>query len=248
MIEWLDIWHSDSEHVGLTKDTYNTRKRCSQVLIDLLNIFLWSLKLNIFYPRNSKQITWKSDLADIEIFLGVITMCLIQKILESEKKSCTTESLNELRSTFDDGKILDVSDFIYIFETEYLAKYHIDESVQFYVCGYAAHFIQKRVDCISCRSLVIEKKENEPDDDYFQYLLLKKSILYIITFALFLSLFYVTKPLRKNFWVKKDHKNLLASLGLSSLEQDNFLIDFNVSVGHLFKIMYMFVDKWQIYF
>lgn len=101
-----------------------------------------------------------------------------------------------------------MTDFLYILSTDYLKNYmHFDEHVQSYVCGYAAHSIRKRIQCVACQNMVVSNKGVDSNETYFDsmergglYLATKNSNSFTSIGVLYLNIIQVTKNLKKSYY------------------------------------------------
>lgn len=245
---WLHNWNGDSlNNVGLTKDTYNALKRSTEVLISLTEYSFTKFQLKYILPGKFQTDNLERRFGRYRNLSGCNYNVSFYQVLESEKKirlqnllkSCNPDQdIHYLKSVLSQENSkqthIDISDFSFIFNSEYLAKYEVDESVRLYICGYAAHSFQKKVKCLSCRSLVIKSKGDIVDDDYFNFLQRgglciatdEVGYIYYHISAIF-NYIQINKDVEQLFFSKSNHKNVLASLGLESLELEEFLISFN---------------------
>lgn len=245
---WLNHWNSDRlNNIGLTKDTFNALKRSTEVLISLIEYSFRKFKLKYILPGMFQTDTLERRFGRYRNLSGCNYNISFYQVLESEKKirlqnllkSCDPDQdLNFLRTFFlqENNKkpTIDISDFSFILDSDYLQKYEVDESVQLYVCGYAAHSLQKKLKCSMCKLLVIKSKGDIVDDDYFKHLQRgglciatdEVGYIYYHISAIF-NFIQAAKNTEQLFFNKSDHKNLLATLSLKSLEPEGFFINFN---------------------
>ncbi|CAG9762615.1 unnamed protein product [Ceutorhynchus assimilis] len=180
---WLNQWHSDKNSVGLTKDTSNAIRRSTEVLISLTEYSFSKFQIKYILPGMFQTDNLERRFSRYRNLSGSNYNISFYQVLESEKKirlqnllkSCDSEQdLNFLKSRFlqeNSSKTeIDISDFNFILNTDYLVKYELDESVKTYICGYAAHSLQKKIKCTTCLSLVIKSKGEIIEDDYFNHL------------------------------------------------------------------------------
>lgn len=113
-----------------------------------------------------------------------------------------------------------------------------DESVQAYICGYAAHSIKKKFKCSDCKSLAVKSVGNQTEDTYFDFLqrgglcISTEEVKYVYYHLCAIFEYIINrKEIEAKFLNNKNHKNLLSLLALASLESDNFPLDFE-SVCH----------------
>lgn len=119
--------------------------------------------------------------------------------------------------------------------TNYLETFQYDESTQTYICGYVAHSVQKskNIKCNNCKQLVVKSIGEKVNNEYFDYLqrgglcVAQAEVKYIYYHLCAIFEYIINaKEILTNFLFRQNHKYLLASLALASLESDSFFINF----------------------
>ncbi|CAH2000204.1 unnamed protein product [Acanthoscelides obtectus] len=167
----------------------------------------------------------------------------INEILESEKKirlqnvlkTCNTEfDLKELRNSSltseQDTFSVDISDFLFILETDYLISYDVDEAVKIYICGCGPFSHKKKISCTKCQEKLIKSKGVMLELDYFDYLqraglcIPADEIGYIYHHACAIFTYIIDhENTLKMLFARLDHKTILGTLIVESLESDVFI-------------------------
>jgi hypothetical protein len=244
---WLDAWKQDTDNVCLTKDTFNALKRSTIVLIEIAKYAFTNFEINYILPGKFQTDNLEKRFGRYRNLSGCNYNVSYCQISESEKKIrlqnlfklCNEKhNLNYLKSVFlESSEKLseDITDLLFILETDYLNEYCLDESVKAYICGYAAHSIQKKIKCVNCKNLAVESKGTLFGDVYCDYL--QKGGLCAgtdeigyIYFHLCAIFTYITKniEIEKQFLSKNNHQKVLTTLAISSIKSDNLYVDFSV--------------------
>ncbi|VEN43153.1 unnamed protein product [Callosobruchus maculatus] len=246
-VEWLDAWHQSPTSKGLTQDTYNALKRSTLVLIEIIKYSFPKFDIDYILPGKFQTDNLEKRFSRYRNLSGCNYNVSVKQIYESEKKIriqnlIKVGNMNDFKSiNFDEQDHMDIEnnviDFSFVLRTNYLETYSLDKSVQTYICGYAAHSIQnnKNIACEECKQIVIKSKGESVEDDYFDYMqrgglcIATDQIEFIYYHLCAIFEYIVNEPeTLSKFLKKQNHKYLLASLALESLENDRFFIDFSV--------------------
>ncbi|CAH1993827.1 unnamed protein product [Acanthoscelides obtectus] len=157
-LNWLDACHQNIQNVGLSTDTYNALKHSTSVMIKLVDYSFEHFPVEYVLCGKFQTDNLEKRFGRYRYLSGCNYHISFNQILESEKKirlqnvlkTCNTEfDLNELRNSSltseQDTFSLDISDFLFILETDYLISYDVDEAVKIYICGYVGHSLIKKL-------------------------------------------------------------------------------------------------------
>lgn len=249
-LKWLDHWHNDPAAASLTKDTYKAIKRSTTVLIDIVNYSFINFDINYILTgkfqtdnlekrfgryRNLSGCSYNVSVRQIfESENKIRIQNILKSCIESEERGSAFKDFKSAMMDYDVKDCVNISEFAFIFGTEYLENYQFDEGVQLYICGYVAHCIRKRIKCDDCLSLVVNSVGNDSENDYFNYsqrggLCISTDEVKYVYYHLCAILDYIIsdKSIEVSFLSKTNHQHLLTSLTIASLESDNFAINFN---------------------
>ncbi|CAH1112316.1 unnamed protein product [Psylliodes chrysocephalus] len=242
--KWLDAWNRIPNSNGLTRDTYGALKRSTLVLIDIIEYSFLNFKLDYLLPGKFQTDNLEERFGRYRNLSGCNYNVSVNQLIQSEKKIRIQHLLKSnlhtdwLQAKYDidecNNENIDYSNFTFILSTNYLETFQYDESTQTYICGYVAHSVQKskNIKCNNCKQLVVKSIGEKVNDEYFDYLqrgglcVAQDEVKYIYYHLCAIFEYIINaKEILTNFLFRQNHKYLLASLALASLETHHMTLD-----------------------
>lgn len=187
---WLDKWHRLETNGHLTKDTYGALRHSSSVLLDLVDYCFKNFEITYILPGKFTTEKLEKRFGIYRLLCGCNYNVSYDDVINAEKKirlkhifkkSGSSFSFAEIQKKFEnpcetqqvysfDDSSIDVSKFIDVLNTDYLADSEVDESVKIYISGYASHTISRKLNCEFCKSVIVEDKGLSIGNEYFDNL------------------------------------------------------------------------------
>lgn len=248
-LEWLENWQKIGI-AGLTSDTHKAIHRSTQCIVEIIEKSFAEFNIKYFLTGKFQTDNLEERFGKYRLLAGTSYHVTYTEVLESEKKlrlrklfklqqhddQFSIAELKELSKVdvndADTGETIDCSEFLPIFETDYLASVESDNSANIYVAGYAAHSVSKKIKCTLCKQVVVKEKGAAINDPYFDYLqrgglsVPEDQIMYILYHMISLFQYIVRDSVYKTLFLKKvNNKQVLINLTFLSISNEICDID-----------------------
>lgn len=181
---WLCKWKSlNLFNGGLTTDTYNAIYQSTTNLIRIIKVSLQKFNIKYILLGKFQTDNLEGRFGKYRNLSGNNYYVSFQNILESEKKLRIRNIVENFSDkiiltnsykTWHDMLTVDISQFLLIFDSNYLEKYGkiVDKDANFYVSGYASYAIKKNIQppCDTCTLQIINNESHTIENDYFEFL------------------------------------------------------------------------------